>query len=396
VSNAPQEWARNPRVFAAMATITKLIAKETRAVSFVAQVRIRPFKACQKTFKVVTNSKAARQAAIAWGKEEEKRLRTELEKGQSAVREDMSRLTVGKLINTYLEDPEVKGLKTFKDIDRLLSWWLKQHVSTRILDFNVLVIRAARDKLNDEKDTPATANRYISAMRACWNFGLNTGFIPQDRAWPRKLLLTEPPGRTKFLTDEQLAALLKAAEGSPMMRSAILLSVGCGVRQGELLRLTWQDIDLDGGKLTLMKPKGRRGVTPPRTVHAPATVIAALRALKSGGGNVVSIKAATGPVFMVDGRKPKKNQPIQKRPLKVSTLQKRWNAIFKAAGLVGWHWHDLRHSCASFLARRGASLLEIGSVLGHKSPSMTYRYSHLVQGKPVTGHTELDALLSGK
>ena len=213
-------------------------------------------------------------------------------------------------------------------------------------------------------------------MRACWNWGLNTGFIPQDRAWPRKLLLTEPPGRTKFLSDAQLAALLKQAEASDMMHAAILLSVGTGIRQGELLGLHWKDLDLDGGKLTLMKTKN----STPRTVHVPATAVAAIR--KPGEGQVVS----TAHVFLIDAG----------IPLKVSTLQKKWKAIFKAAGLADFHWHDLRHSCASFLARKGASLLEIGSVLGHKSPSMTYRYSHLVQGKPVTGHTELDALLSGK
>jgi integrase len=370
-----------------MATITKLISKETRAVSFVAQVRIAPYQPCQRTFRVTTTTKKARELAVAWGKEEEKRLRTELEKGASVVRADISRLTVGQLINSYLEDPEVTGLKTFKDVDRLLSWWLKDHVSTRVLDFNVPTIRAARDKLRGEKTAAGTVNRYLSCMRACWHWGLNTGFIPQDRAWPRKLLLTEPPGRTHFLSDVQLAALLKESESSPMMRAAILLSVGCGVRQGELLGLQWPHVDLDGGTVTLMKPKGRRSVTPPRTVHLPASVAAALKALKSpDGGKVVAIKAASGPVFMI----------TSKIPLKVSTLQKRWKAIFKRAGLTGWHWHDLRHSCASFLAREGATLLEIGSVLGHKSPSMTMRYSHLVQGKPVTGHTELDALLSGK
>jgi hypothetical protein len=45
------------------------------------------------------------------------------------------------------------------------------------------------------------------------------------------------------------------------------------------------------------------------------------------------------------------------------------------------------------LAQNGASLLEIGSVLGHKSPSVTLRYSHLVQGAPVKGHTALDEKL---
>jgi integrase len=359
-----------------VATIQKL-KSSTGAISFVVQVRVRPFKACQKTFKVATTSAKARALAVAWGNAEEKRLRDEFEKGQSVVIADISRFTIGQLINSYLEEPEVTRLKTFKQVDRLCSWWLAEHVSTRVLDFTVPVIRAARDKLRQEKEAAATANRYLSVMRACWNWGLATGLIPVGRAWPGKLLLTEPPGRTHFLTDAQLAALLKEAEkNGPMMHAAILLSVGTGIRQGELLGLHWKDVDLDGGKLTLLKTKNAT----PRAVHIPATAVAALRALKKA--KVVS----TAHVFLIEGGK----------PLKVSVLQKRWKKIFKAAGLVGFHWHDLRHSCASFLARKGASLLEIGSVLGHKSPAMTYRYSHLVQGKAVTGHTELDALLSGK
>jgi integrase len=160
------------------------------------------------------------------------------------------------------------------------------------------------------------------------------------------------------------------------MHAAILLSVATGLRQGELLGLHWKDIDMEHGKLTLLKTKNKT----PRTVHVPATAVAALKVLKKA--KVVS----TTYVFLIAAG----------IPLKVSTLEQRWRKIRDAAGLVDFHWHDLRHSCASFLARRGASLLEIGSVLGHKSPSMTYRYSHLVQGQAVKGHAELDALLSGK
>jgi len=69
-----------------MATIHKLKSKKRGAVSDVAQVRIRPFDACQRTLRVSTDSKAARAAATAWADIEEKRLRAEKEKGQNAVR----------------------------------------------------------------------------------------------------------------------------------------------------------------------------------------------------------------------------------------------------------------------------------------------------------------------
>lgn len=54
-----------------------------------------------------------------------------------------------------------------------------------------------------------------------------------------------------------------------------------------------------------------------------------------------------------------------------------WQAAKKAALLSDFHFHDLRHSCASLLAMNGASILEIAEVLGHKSITMTQRYSHL-------------------
>ena len=57
-------------------------------------------------------------------------------------------------------------------------------------------------------------------------------------------------------------------------------------------------------------------------------------------------------------------------------IRKPWYAAIKAAGLQGLRFHDLRHTAASFLAKGGASLPVIGAILGHKSPTMTKRYSH--------------------
>ena len=84
---------------------------------------------------------------------------------------------------------------------------------------------------------------------------------------------------------------------------------------------------------------------------------------------------------------------VDGQPFDKDALAYHWKQIREAAGLTNFKWHDLRHTCASFLAQNGATLLEIGGVLGHQSATVTLRYSHLVQGAPVTGHAALDAKL---
>jgi integrase len=64
-------------------------------------------------------------------------------------------------------------------------------------------------------------------------------------------------------------------------------------------------------------------------------------------------------------------------PTKPYSFAPRWLEALKAARIRGFRFHDLRHSCASFLAQNGATLLEIGDLLGHRQITMTKRYSHL-------------------
>ena len=56
---------------------------------------------------------------------------------------------------------------------------------------------------------------------------------------------------------------------------------------------------------------------------------------------------------------------------------KPWKRALEDAEIKDFRFHDLRHSCASYLAQSGASLLEIADVLGHKQISVTKRYAHL-------------------
>jgi integrase len=214
-----------------MATVQKRKNKDG-TTSFLAQVRIRPYKAASKAF-------PTRGDAEAWAGRLEKELRTQ--RRQGSTRRDFSRLTIKNLIDEYLADPETAGKRSLTTKQDRLAWWISNYGAEKVSDMNVVTLREAREKLQHGRGH-ATVNRYLSEMRSCWNWGRAAGLVAGNKSWPSRLMLSEPAGRTGHLTDEELQRLLEAAiEHSPQMHAAILLSVGCGLLQGELLRLTWSD-----------------------------------------------------------------------------------------------------------------------------------------------------------
>jgi len=98
----------------------------------------------------------------------------------------------------------------------------------------VLKLCAAREKLKGtgtDVRAAGTVNRHLSAFRSCWNWGRTAGLIPQDRGWPSRFTLTEPKGRTRFLSDAELAKVRIATQThSPVMHAAIVVSIATGIR----------------------------------------------------------------------------------------------------------------------------------------------------------------------
>jgi len=174
--------------------------------------------------------------------------------------------------------------------------------------------------------------------------------------------LPEPPGRTRYLTDAERMALLTACGEStakPLL-PFVLCAVSSGARAGELLSVRWQDVDTVAGTAVIHTSKTGKG----RTLYFVGQALPALQE----HSKVRGIDPASR-VFASD--------PQGKFPFQYGAP---FRGAVKAAELGDFHFHDLRHSCASYLAQAGASLLEIGEVLGHKSQQTTARYAHLAKG----------------
>jgi site-specific recombinase XerD len=75
----------------------------------------------------------------------------------------------------------------------------------------------------------------------------------------------------------------------------------------------------------------------------------------------------SGYVFTING------QPINR-----SRLRRAFVKVLKVAGIQNFHWHDLRHTFASYLRQSGAvDLHTVSTLLGHRDLRMTKRYAHL-------------------
>ena len=114
--------------------------------------------------------------------------------------------------------------------------------------------------------------------RSCWNWGRSAGLVAENKTWPMRLMLSEPAGRTRHLSDEELKTLLNEGE----KHSPLDVCRNCFVgrlrsEEGELLRLAWSDLDTEKQRLRIMIAKRTRSESGARDRSA---AIQALKALK--------------------------------------------------------------------------------------------------------------------
>jgi integrase len=168
----------------------------------------------------------------------------------------------------------------------------------------------------------------------------------------------ENHGRVPFLSDEERPHLLKSCRKDDDLYLAVLLSLTTGARQGEVMNLRWGQIDFKRKVITLEKTKNGDK-----------------RALGLVGEALVLLQKRAKVRNLKDDRV----FPPTERAKKADCLDLRqpWEAALKEAGVTDFHWHDMRHTAASYLAMSGVSLVEIAKMLGHRTLAMVARYAHL-------------------
>jgi len=204
---------------------------------------------------------------------------------------------------------------------------------------------------------PATINRYSASIAAVFTWAIRRRIAPKGWIHPCRGVerRTESNERTRFLSDDERARLLEACRASawPKLYLLVLMALTTGARKGELLALRWQDLD----PVHKVAHVGHTKNGDPKALPLTPPVLQEVERLRDSPGALVFASAR------------RHDQPYAFEP--------RWADALRQARIRSFRFHDLRHSCASYLAQHGATLLEIGDILGHRQVSMTKRYSHL-------------------
>jgi integrase len=236
-----------------------------------------------------------------------------------------------------------------------------------------------REKL-DDGSSPRTVQYIHTTLRKALQDAVSDGLIPRNVADGIK---APKPKKKEInpLSPEQARAFLEAVRGD-RLEALYSLAVQRGLRQGELLGLRWEDVELEAGTLqvrrTLALTKEGHVFEPPKNGKGRSVELTqgASEALRNHLARQLAEMKASGDRYQDQGLifPGEHGQPM--RPY---TLTGKLERILKRAGLPRIRFHDLRHTCATLLLSKGVHPKFVQELLGHATISITLDcYSHVI------------------
>ncbi len=200
---------------------------------------------------------------------------------------------------------------------------------------------------------------------------------------------------------EETRRLLELArEEDSVLGDAVILAIHSGLRLGEVLGLSWADVDPERGHVIVRRslqylPGEGLAFREPKTARSNRTLplgAAALEALKHLRRRQVEERLAVGPAY--DGGDLVFADPLG-RSIPPYRLSQRFASWLRRTGVAPMRFHDLRHTHATLLLARGVHPKVVSERLGHASIAITLdTYSHVLPTLQEEAARDLDAWLS--
>ena len=296
--------------------------------------------------------------------------------------------TVGALLDEWLASAkDAVSLRTWLGYEGIVRVHLKPGLGDKRLDkLNPNDVRGLlREKL-DAGLSPVRVRRIRLTLKMALDEAVRMRRVGRNVAAEVRAPKLHSP-EMDVLTVEQVKALIRAARGD-RLECAYVLAATCGLRQGEVLALRYEDIDFDKGTLRVCRTVWKNRVYPPktrnsiRTLKLPEIALEALiRHRQRNGGS--------GWLFATRNGNPVDASNFIHRP---------WKRVLRKANLPETtRFHSLRHGAVSIMLNRGVPVPVVSRYVGHANPAITMQvYAHVLEGTDAAASAMDDLLSDGE
>ena len=298
----------------------------------------------QKNIGTASRSFIKKTQAIKWALEQEERI----ERGVFGSIEP-SEVTLGELLNRYSQQitPAKRGAETEqRRLNRLIN--------DSISDYSI-------EQLTSQTLASFRDRRLLDGQRACeydlilirhclkvamseWGLMLSVNPVDQIKK------PSSPKARERRLNDgeyERLEAASKLTQNAHIW-PIVVFAIETGMRRGEILGLTWDNIDLK--RRTAFLPLTKNGSSREAPLSTKAVCVLQQQRTRTG---------------------------ISPFPVNSNAFRLAWDRLRGRAGLNDLRFHDLRHEAISRFFEMGLTVPEVALISGHKDVKMLFRYTHL-------------------
>jgi len=304
---------------------------------------------------------------------------------------DDKNLSVGEYLDSWMNDA-VRGTvreSTYTRDKYLLTNHIKPSIGRiKLKNLNALHLQSLYRERLDSGLSGSTVQKMHHVAHKALDQAVKWELIPRNPANAVKAP-TPTQKEKRPLSAPEACKLLDAARGD-RLEALYELAIQTGMRQGELLGLRWEDVDLDGQSLRIRQTLTRKGhdsggaygVGEPKTKKSRRNVRLterAVEALRSRRARQAEEKLRAGASYqdrslVFAGERGGIINP--------SNLRNRsFTPLLAKAGLPRITFHDLRHTCASLLFQRNIHPKFVQELLGHASVAITLdTYSHMLPG----------------
>jgi len=267
---------------------------------------------------------------------------------------EIRKITCGELLDDVLRHVEENGKPSTAKIWKLVVEANLKPFFGKLKASGISTdkLREYRDKRKADEVSDATCNRELSILRTAFNLGRKCTPPKVDRLPYFPLVSEAGNARQGFLTDEQYAKLRDALPDD--LKPLFVTAYFTGVRLGELLAWSWDQVDWQQEFVTLKADETKSG-------HARAVPILA-------GDMRDWLKWAHGQSNGCSRVFNRLGEPIKE-------FRKAWKDACKVAEVPDLKFHDLRRTAVRNMRRAGVSQVVRMRITGHRTDSMERRYN---------------------